>query len=250
MIRIRLFGNLGNQMFQYAFAKITASKTRSKFVFSTRHVKYALHYFELPFPLYLYNNKLLRSLNSRIEKFLRFKNIEDYSNPLQDSSDYVYSNNTEYLGYFQDSKLYEDRERIRKLFKIKSKYEKEYNARYRNDINQQKTITISVRLGDYRAEKIKEFGNVDALLPLEWYKRQLNLFDLDQYKVYIISDEPDTCEAELSTLHKNIHIVREHFITQLLILSHADVCIISNSTFAWWGAYLNRKQNVKIIAPK
>jgi hypothetical protein len=250
MIRIRLFGNLGNQMFQYAFAKKASGVTGSRFWFSTRHVNYVLHFFKLPFPLRLLNIKWLRSINSTAERWLKFKQVYDYSNPLQDSSNYVYSDNTEYLGYFQDSRLYEDKERVRALFAIKDEYKKEFQEKYATVFENHKVIAVSVRLGDYRKEKIKEFGDVDALLPLDWYKRQLLKYDLNEYKIFFTSDEPDTCEKEFANIHNDIHFVRAHFITQFLILMHSDVCVIANSTFAWWGAYLNTKPHLKVIAPK
>jgi hypothetical protein len=109
---------------------------------------------------------------------------------------------------------------------------------------------VQVRLGDYRYEKLHQFGGVEAAIPLDWYKKQLSRFNLDEYKVFVISNEPDTCENELASLHKNITVAKEDFITEFLFLVHSDTCIISNSTFAWWGAYLNTKPHLKVIAPK
>lgn len=250
MIRIRLLGQLGNQMFQYAFAKKAARKTQAKFWLSTSHVNYSLHFFKLPFPLRLLSNRWIRGINNWTERLIKFKNLQDYSDGLMESSSYVYQNQTEYWGFFQDSSLYQNKDFFRGLFNIKEKYKHHFNEKYSMLFRDGKTITVQVRLGDYRHERLKAFGGVEAVLPLGWYHRQLCQFNLDEYKVFIISNEPDTCQKEFDSLHRNIHIVREHFITEFLFLMHSDVCIISNSTFAWWGAYLNTKNNVNIIAPK
>ncbi len=249
MIRVRLFGNLGNQMFQYAFAKKVSEKMSARFWFSTRHVRYALHYFELPFPLNLLNNRWLRAVNNKTEGWWKFKHTKDYSSPLQDASQYMYSDRTDYLGYFQDSSLYKNKAAVRALFPIRKAYRREFEEKYAAVMRQHKVITVSVRLGDYRKERLRELNNAEVLLPLEWYKKQLSEFNLNDYKVFITSDEPDTCQKEFAGFHPHIQIVRDHFITQLMILMHSDVCIISNSTFAWWGAYLNAKDNVQVIAP-
>jgi hypothetical protein len=250
MIRIRLFGQLGNQMFQYAFAKKAAEEIGTSFWLTTRDANYSLGFFELPFPLRLLGKKWVRGINNGVQKLVQMRNVEDYSDGLTDGSSYVYKDHTDYLGYFQDSGLYKDRELFRSLFRVKQEYRRSFNEKYSPLFQSNRTITVQVRLGDYRHEKLHQFGGVEAALPLDWYKRQLSAFNLDDYKVFIISNEPDTCEREFGSIHKNITVAKEHFITEFLFLTESDVCIISNSTFAWWGAYLNTKPNLRVIAPK
>jgi len=224
--------------------------TGARFWFSTHHVNYSLDFFDLPFPLRLLNNRWIRGLNNKVQKLLQFHNTEDYSDGLKDASNYVYQNYTDYLGYFQDSSLYKDKDLFRSLFKVRDKYKRSFTEKYSALFKENQTITVQVRLGDYRHEKLQQFGGVEAVLPLVWYKKQLNRFNLDNYKVFVISNEPDTCEKEFGPMHKNISVVKEHFITEFWFFMHSDTCIISNSTFAWWGAYLNIKPGLKVIAPK
>jgi hypothetical protein len=193
---------------------------------------------------------LFRFFNSKAETLMKLKNVQDYSSGLLEGSSYTYTNQTEYRGFFQDGALYADKEQVRSLFKIREPYRRRFEEKYLPIFQGSKTMTVSIRLGDYRSEKIKELDNAPALLPVEWYKRQLLNFDLRDYKVFFISDEPETCEKEFGPGTENMQFVKEHLITQFLLLMHSDVCIITNSTFAWWGAYLNSKAGVRVIAPK
>ena len=55
---------------------------------------------------------------------------------------------------------------------------------------------------------------------------------------------------EVGEKYKNAKYVHESEIVDFQLLMNADICVISNSTFAWWGAYLNRKVHKMVMAPK
>jgi len=49
---------------------------------------------------------------------------------------------------------------------------------------------------------------------------------------------------------ENALFANNDMITDFQIIMNADACIISNSSFAWWAAYLNSKKDKKIYCPE
>lgn len=73
-------------------------------------------------------------------------------------------------------------------------------------------------------------------------------------EIYVLTDDLQHAKNVLSGLTKPIHIINEfveldHF-EVLLLMSKSKNLICSNSTFAWWGAFLNSAPDAKIIFPR
>ena len=49
---------------------------------------------------------------------------------------------------------------------------------------------------------------------------------------------------------KNAHYSENSVISDLQFIINADICILSCSTFSWWGAWLNEKKTKTIFVPK
>ena len=73
--------------------------------------------------------------------------------------------------------------------------------------------------------------------------------DESQENLYIfITDDPGFVKTEFGYLN-DIYIFNNSEIVDFQFLMNADINIISNSSFSWWGTYLNPKRP-KVIAPK
>jgi len=86
-------------------------------------------------------------------------------------------------------------------------------------------------------------------LKTAWYHLAIkNIHNEENYYIFI-SDDINFVKAEFAYL-SNKYISENEEITDLQFLTHADICILSNSTFSWWGAWLNNKAEKIIYAPK
>jgi hypothetical protein len=241
---------MGNQMFQYAFAYLAAKKIKTSFLLDTNWLPLDLVYFNLKFPYCLLHNKFIFKVYNFLQKKVKFEHVVENMDCTVDISEMPWTNNTDYIGFFQEGSYYKQhKSELQKLFTVRRKYERNFFNKYGSILDNQRCIVVSVRLGDYRKFTLREYNNANMLLPLDWYREQLAKFDLDNYTLFFISDELDTVKNELSFPDKKVIYVEDSVINQFQLLLHADVCIISNSTFAWWGAFLNYKNNATIIAP-
>lgn len=248
MIKVKLIGNLGNQLFQLALAEIIKNETDETYIFDTNDVKYQLGFF-------VTSNKILESkylfkIYNFLQKKIIFKSkIIDLDCSIENQI--TFSPKTNYVGYFQNAQILDiRREFLLNVLKVKQKHINHFKNKYAQILENQRFIVMSVRRGDYNTTDLKEYIGNSLLIPHTWYENQLKNIETTDYKILVISDDIEAVKLEFSnSLHDYIYI-NDDVINQFLLLQHADICIIGNSTFAWWGAFLNSKTNRRVIAPK
>jgi hypothetical protein len=250
----KLSGGLGNQLFQIFTAIAYALKYSKPFFFLNNYqlgtgsngstIRYT--YWET----FLTALKpFLKNMNE-IPKLLYIYEKGFNYNELPENFDKSYG--TLLVGYFQSPKYFNKyRDMINKILKIDLK---RLIVKEKAKIDFENTITISLhfRFGDY-----KNYPNMYPLLDYNYYKKALSLI-IDEIStmriqkqivvIYFCEDESLT-EAEdiinilTQTNKPSIQFKRADSNLadweQMLLMSLCDHNVIANSTFSWWGAYLN-----------
>ena len=257
MIAVKLEGRLGNQLFQYAFIYSTARKLNRSFYIDKSTIDFMVpEYFGLGsdslffFDKYIFSIKGYKNIFSFHLKHLFYrllKNLYQLKETTFDNNQAPaaqLSNLTDkalYKGYFQSEEYFTDyKEDVFKIFTIKEKYKQEFKAILNLIPASEKYITVHIRRGDYT--------DMDFALPIEYYHKAIESIHSDENYYIFISDDFQFIESEFSYVNRK-YLSRHSEIIDLQFLSHADICILSNSSFSWWGAYLNLKQP-QIIAPQ
>ena len=117
------------------------------------------------------------------------------------------------------------------------------------------TVSIHIRRGDYTLPQNQPLNIVDD----EYYIKALtqNFLPINDYNFLIFSNDIEYAKTQLEG--NNVYFVEPKGIDSysytssekddLALLSLCDHHIITNSTYSWWGAYLSKNQNKKIICP-
>ena len=146
-------------------------------------------------------------------------------------------------GFFQSEKYFKNNKKeILKFFNfgdvcdtyVKNKYN------YQN----LKTTSIHVRRGDYL-----KYPNHHPPQSIEYYNNSIDVLKNDTDLFLIFSDDIIWCKENIK-LNNAIYIENEKDYNELYLMTLCDNNIISNSSFSWWGAWLNKKPNKTVIGPK
>jgi hypothetical protein len=239
MISINLQGGLSNQMFQIATAY--AYGLRNDF-----EVKFDLDMCQTPnqgFKSSKYKETLFKNLecyNSVKDNQLSIINEQEFSYNKLSTYENIILN-----GYFQSEKYFIDyKSEIQKLFyfplDIVQNIEK-----YLKDFNHKKIVTVHVRRGDYL--KLPLYHPVCSL---EYYKKAME--EIGDANYIFVSDDIQWCKENF--IGSNIYFSPfSDELHDLYLMSTCAFNIIANSSFSWWGAWLNNTKyftSKTIIAPK
>lgn len=251
MIIVKIIGGLGNQLFQLATA-IHLKKNGKKVILDISSFKtYKLHG---GYQLDNFNHLIPNFKNSLFVKIFKifFKSLKYekliYKNLNKTflKSKYLYVD-----GYFQNEKYFmESKKHITDCLNKSILIENNTFKRIKEDIISNNRCSIHVRRGDYTNSKnIKIHG----LLNMKYYRDAVEIIKSKGIQQFIVfSDDIDWCKKNLKI--PKINIIYSDFgfnqIEDLFLMSFCSSNIIANSSFSWWGAWLNQKPKKIVIAPK
>jgi hypothetical protein len=151
-----------------------------------------------------------------------------------------YRDGTVYHGYFQTEKYFTNRDHILHIFEP-SDFVLEKIEKYRH-LLEGETCAIHVRRGDYSLDQDSKHHTKN----MEWYRSAMDIVNADKYIVF--SDDVEY--AKNNFLGDKFSFVDDKDYIELFLMSMCKHNIISSSSFSWWGAWLNKNDNKKVIAPK
>lgn len=256
MIGVVLQGRLGNQLFQYAFAYAASKSLSTKFYIDQRSELFILpKYFslgkEFNFEVEslfrikgfrnIFSHQLKRAFYSFLCKFFKLKAIKFPNGSSPELNLLKLKDQILYTGFFQSENYFANvKEEIGSLFNLKEEFKDSYQKVVKNFPTNKKIIAVHIRKGDYI--------NLSWALSTDYYHQILQQFEKESCFFVFLSDEPATIAEEFNDIpHK--YISNHEEIIDFQFLLNADVCILANSSFSWWGAFLNKKQP-QIFAPK
>jgi len=261
---IRFLGGLGNQMFQYACYKALAKKYSdvkvdlSSFSFDTAHNGYELEdVFDVninkvsSFMGAAYDIKNRKWIYRKVRRILSLKQYHktEQKDFIYDPSIFSDSKSRYYSGFWQNEGYFIDiADEIRRDFKFKPLIDKE-NSKILELIKQTNSVGIHIRRGDYVNHPA--FGGI---CEQEYYQEAIHLIKtkIDAAKFFIFSNDIDWCIENLDI--KGSEFISwntgEHSYIDMQLMSNCKHNIIANSSFSWWGAWLNNNVDKIVIGPK
>jgi hypothetical protein len=265
-----MLGGLGNQMFQYAFARGIAAESDRRLLFDLRdYSNYRLHNgFELThvFNLHIQNadeatiHRILgwrasflarRVLRRPRFAFLRGRHfITDQSS---DDLDLCQAHRDCYLmGYWQSERYFRRHsDLIRQEFTFKQALSQQ-NLEYSQRITDSESVSLHVRRGDYVSDP--KTAKIMRSTSLDYYRNAIAHIAraVQKPQFYVFSDDVAWVKAHVEIPFPHTYVdwnqgSNSHVDMRLMSLCKHQ--IIANSSFSWWAAWLNRNPEKIVIAP-
>jgi hypothetical protein len=271
MITIKLQGGLGNQMFQYAFGRSLSLKTGVAMAIDiialnngegvTRR-RYALDGFTIAPRILSARESIRFQLEKKHPLVARWckrlgMTVPFYCSQRQPTDlitipDMYTSHDTYFVGLWQREEYFIDHaETVRKDFAPQKPLSATTTELARR-IHEQESLAIHIRRGDYasnpKAQKVLWLSDMDYFTRAFEYVKKVTAIRT----VFIFSDDIEWCKMMLNfdlpmVFVPQVGIPDTESIHLISLCSHA---IISNSSFSWWGAWLNPNPHKVIVAPK
>lgn len=271
---VKLSDGLGNQMFQYAFARTLQKLTgdtvlldRSWFPeFGANSLRravprpFALGAYDLPLA-YATLNQVDTTLYGRgffgnVRRLLHRRPglVREGNADLSPASLSRFGGNRLFRGFFQ-SALYPAfvRSELLRDFALAPARIDDANRRLADEMTAHLSVAVHIRRGDYLTENSMK---VHGICPMNYYTEAEELICQSTEstpRLYLFSDDPEWVrthyETKLPFTVVDVNTASQgHF--DIYLMSCCRHAIIANSTFSWWGAWLIDKPDKMVIAPR
>ncbi|HEY5125307.1 MAG TPA: alpha-1,2-fucosyltransferase [Ignavibacteria bacterium] len=270
MIITKINSGLGNQLFQYAASRAISIRSNATlklditFYESDTIRKYRLNQFNVienlatgdEIELYkteeavkkTFFKKVLNRMNSSGIEYVGKNHIKEKPWVNFEPSVLKLKDNFYLEGYWQNQSYFKS---IRKtlLEEFTLKYPVDNLTRgLLEKVRNCNSVSLHIRRGDYL--DIALFN----VLSLEYYHAAMSFIKkkVDKPFFFVFSDDISWAKKHLNHIENVLFIDQqgnESEILELEIMKNCDHNIIANSTFSWWGAWLNQNQGKIIIAP-
>lgn len=238
MIVPLLKGGLCNQMFQIAACAAYATHTEQQ---------YAINY-NLPFSAH--QGKHPSSYRDTVYRNIRGTDLVPQMTYKQEAfgySDIPFYTDVILDGYFQSQKYFSKySHHIQSLFDLTTAKTTAINKKIK-DLHRP-VCAVHIRRGDYLQT---EFAKIHHICNTDYYKRCISYIPSDTTLI-VVTDDVHHVLAEFKAEFETGRMIlanTQSEIDDLYILTQADFIIGCNSTFSWWGTYLNNKKQ-KCLFPE
>ena len=271
MIIVKLMGGLGNQLFQYAAGRALAEHKNTHIKldiswFNKQSLRnYRLEYLKIKTSIASISEIEHITLNKNVVyyKFRKFfqeqlpyyrRSVFNEQNPaLYDNNIWKTPKKVYLKGYWQSENYFSCISgQLRKEF-IPKKEPDKVNAQLIEYIRRVNSVSIHVRRRDYVSNPTA--NRYHGLCTLEYYQQAIQIVaeQVSTPHFFIFSDDPDWSQANLK-LSFPLRLVKHNDVEKdyedLRLISHCKHHIIANSSFSWWGAWLNKNPYKIVITPK
>jgi len=272
-IIVKLNGGLGNQLFQYAAGFSLSKLNNVPLLMDTTAYEGVGSEINILRSLGINNFKISASVAnkheivkikypysffSKISRYIRRYLLRQFFIDWHPEILKIRSKNYYLEGYFQSLKYFENCEDLIKEFEF-CKTVKSSVVNYCEEIKASPiSVSIHVRRGDYISNR--KVRSQYLVCSDRYFESSIDYFE-NKYgkknvKFFLFSDEPKwllrLCKKpnrKIISGHENIKNKVISDVEELYLMSCCDHQIISNSSFSWWGAFLNKSVTKEIIMP-
>lgn len=264
MIISRISDGLGNQMFMYACGYALAKQKDENLVLDASLLD---NHKSRNFDLQLFNITYSKLISFKkfplkyLRSFLRFLKdlfFECFFNSFYEKKTFSYnkdvfniSKNTYLSGYWQCEKYFKDyRDDLLRIFTPKIPRDESVVSLYSKMLEDEYSVSLHIRRGDY--------VGIGCHLNFEFYIEAIKLMAEKlgvAFNCYVFSDDIEFCKERLVGFDSSVKFIYPEYnsdnttFDDLLLMSKCKHNIVANSSYSWWGAWLNQNDKKIVICP-
>ena len=271
MIIVKLGGGLGNQMFQYAFAKYLSLKHTTVLKVDTKELNKRTNpsksFVFRNYDLDIFNLKIEVASQQEVNKFKRLpfrlpdkilSKLIGYKKGYIAEPHFHFSErcfaapgNSYLEGYWQSEKYFSSINETLRINDFSFKQQIGSNTQeLMSQIDNCNAVCLNVRRGDFVT------NSFHGTCSIQYFKKAAELItaQINNPHFFVFSDEIEWCKENLRLNNHTTYVGHEYagnkFQDYLRLMAACKHFIIPNSSFAWWAVWLNTNKQKIVIVPK